>query len=442
MAEAASPDVHIRLGGQFGYQNAHIHTSKVLGTGSYGSVVKATLDHLPCAAKILHIIFFRDDDPGAVDFSARFNQECEILRNLKHPCIVQFLCVVQDPHNRRPILLMELMDESLTGFLERAVTSIPYHVQLNITHDIALALAYLHGNNIIHRDLSSNNILLKGGSQTKVTDFGMSKMIEANPRMTRSKITQCPGTPVFMPPEALRSKPRYSNKLDTFSLGVLIIQIVTRAFPAPTDAELVLEDDSAPSGEKIILVPELERRQKDINKVPADHGLLPTAIHCLKDKDKDRPTAAQLCQSLGQLKKAQAYTASQSESQQSRLVQEKEREIARLQEQMRRLSTEKEREQHARETREREVAQLRRQLQTSPPRAPVVTQTQIVTKTISRPKVSIVYKNLCKYFLMYIVHLIKIPYRQCCLYRTGLPLLLHYNNYLCQEYYDDNARPK
>ena len=417
MAEAAvSTDVHISLGGQFGYQNAHIHTSKVLGTGAFGSVVKATLDHLPCAAKILHIIFFRDDDPGAVDFAARFNQECEILRNLKHPCIVQFLGVVQDPNNCRPILLMELMDESLTGFLEGAVTSIPYHVQLNITHDIALALAYLHGNNIIHRDLSSNNILLKGGSQTKVTDFGMSKMIEANPRMTRSKITQCPGTPVFMPPEALRSKPRYSNKLDTFSLGVLIIQIVTHAFPTPTDAELVLEDESSPSGEKIILVPELERRQKDINKVPADHGLLPTAIHCLKDKDKDRPTAAQLCQSLGQLKKAQAYGASQSESQQSRLVQEKEREIARLQEQMRRLSTEKEREQQARE---REVAQLRRQLQTSPPRAPVVTQTQTVTKTISRPEVCIVYK----YFLMYLVHLIKIPYRQCCLYTTGLPLL-------------------
>ena len=420
MAEAAaSTDVHIRLGGQFGYQNAHIHTSKVLGTGSYGSVVKATLDHLPCAAKILHTIFFRDDDPAAVDFAARFNQECEILRNLKHPCIVQFLGVVQDPNNRRAILLMELMDESLTGFLERALTSIPYHVQLNITHDIALALAYLHGNNIIHRDLSSNNILLKGGSQTKVTDFGMSKMIEANPRMTRSKITQCPGTPVFMPPEALRSKPRYSNKLDTFSLGVLIIHIITRTFPTPTDAELVLEDDSAPSGEKIVLVPELERRQKDINKVPADHGLLPTALHCLKDRDKDRPTAAQLCQSLGELKKAQAYTASQSESQQSRLVQElrqkdeeKEIEIARLQEQMRRLSTEKEQEQQARE---REVAQLRRQLQTSPPRAPAVTQTQTVTKTISRPKVSI---NLCKYFLMYlynytykasyIVHLIKI----------------------------------
>ncbi|CAI8033551.1 Probable serine/threonine-protein kinase kinX [Geodia barretti] len=300
---ATSADVHVHLGGQFGYQNVHVHTSKVLGTGSYGSVVKATLDHLPCAAKILHTVFFRDDDPGAADFAARFDQECDILRALKHPCIVQFLGVVQDPSSRRPILLMELMEESLTGFLERAMTSLPYHVQVNITHDIALALAYLHGNSIIHRDLSSNNILLRGGgSQAKVTDFGMSKMVEANPRMTRSKITQCPGTPVFMPPEALRAKPRYSDKLDTFSLGVVTVQIITRCFPTPTDAEIVVEDETSPTGEKILPVPELQRRQRDIGKVPPDHGLLPTALHCLKDRPRDRPSAAQLCQSLGQLK--------------------------------------------------------------------------------------------------------------------------------------------
>ena len=206
MAESA--DIHINLCGHFGYQNAHIHTSKILGTGSYGSVVKATLDYLPCAAKILHTIFFQDDDPGAVDFATRFELECNILRDLKHPYIIQFLGVVQDPTHRRPILLMELMDESLTHFLEHSPSSIPYHTQVNITYDIAQALAYLHSNCIIHRDLSSNNILLKGGIQAKVTDFGISKIVDANPGMTRNKDTQCPGTPSFMPPEALRAKPR------------------------------------------------------------------------------------------------------------------------------------------------------------------------------------------------------------------------------------------
>ena len=380
MAEAT--DIHIHLRGQFGYQNLHVHTSKVLGTGSYGSVVKATLDHLPCAAKILHTIFFRSDDPGAVDFAARFDQECAILRELKHPCIVQFLGVVQDPTNRRPILLMELMEESLTGFLERSATSLPYHIQVNITHDIALALVYLHGNNIIHRDLSSNNVLLNAGSRTKVTDFGMSKMVEANPRMTRSKITQCPGTPVFMPPEALRAKPRYSDKLDTFSLGVLMVQIITRIFPAPTDAEIVLEDDSAPTGEKIILIPELERRKKDMDKVPSTHTLLPIALHCLKDRDRERPTAAQLCQRLEQLKAAQAYTASEAENRRPSL--EQAAEIARLQEQMRQLATEKEQQQ---QTKEREVAELRRQLQTSQT-APAQKK---VVRSVSKPEVILLH---------------------------------------------------
>ena len=377
---ATSPDVHVHLGGQFGYQNVHVHTSKVLGTGSYGSVVKATLDHLPCAAKILHTVFFRDDDPGAVDFAARFDQECDILRALKHPCIVQFLGVVQDPSSRRPILLMEVMEESLTGFLERAMTSLPYHVQVNITHDIAQALAYLHGNSIIHRDLSSNNILLRGGgSQAKVTDFGMSKMVEANPRMTRSKITQCPGTPAFMPPEALRSKPRYSDKLDTFSLGVVTVQIITRCFPTPTDAEIVVEDDSEPTGQRVTLVPELQRRQRDIGKVPPDHGLLPTALHCLKDRPRDRPSAAQLCRSLGQLKTAGAYTASEAEDQGRR----QEAEIVRLQEQMKQLATEKDR---LASQKQREIAELRSQLQTSH-KPPV--QQGMEAMTVSRPKASI-----------------------------------------------------
>ena len=113
---------------------------------------------------------------------------------------------------------MELMDENLTRFLERLTGPLPYHSQLNICHDVALALAYLHSNAIIHRDLSSNNVLLIGeGSRAKVTDFGMSKLMDMNPRMT--PLTQVPGTPAYMPPEALLASPQYSSKLDCFSHG-------------------------------------------------------------------------------------------------------------------------------------------------------------------------------------------------------------------------------
>ena len=346
-------DICIELHGQFGYQCVQVHPSQTLGSGSYGSVVKATLDHLPCAAKILHQIFFRSEDPGQEDFAARFDQECRLLRDLKHPCIVQFLGLVQDPHNHRPILLMELMEESLTHFLEHTHNPLPYYIQVNITHDITLALAYLHTNQVIHRDLSSNNVLINAGSRAKVTDFGMSKIVDANPRMTCSRITQCPGTLAYMPPEALRAKPRYSDKLDTFSTGVLIIQMISRKFPAPTDAEIIMEDPTAPTGEKIVLIPELERRRDDINKVPSSHPLLPIARRCLKDRDKDRPSSAQLCQSMDELKAAPGYEESKRESQQQ---------IAMLPQTRASLEAREKEVEELRQAKEREVAELRRQL--------------------------------------------------------------------------------
>ena len=179
----------------------------------------------------------------------------------------------------------------------------------------------------------------------------MLKAVGTNTRMTQSRVTQCPGTPAFMPPEARRSEPRYSDKLDVFSLGVLIVQIITCKFPAPTVAEIVMEDDSSPTGVRIIPVPELERRKDDIDKIPSDHALLPIALHCLKDRDRERPTAAQLCQRLGQLKTAQAYTASERESQARRASveqqlrqkeEEKTTENAQLREKMSQLTTEEE----------------------------------------------------------------------------------------------------
>ena len=284
-----------------------IHTGQVLGSGSYGNVVKADLDHKPCAAKILHRLLVDSQDPGVVDFIARFSQECDILRNLSHFNIVKFLGVVQDPNTNKPIILMELLRESLTHFLEDSKNDVMYHMQVEISHHIALAVSHLHKEGILHRDLSSNNVLLNASYQAKVTDFGMSKIAAYNPTMTRSKVTQCPGTLVYMPPEALSPQPRYSDKIDSFSIGVLLLQIATRRFPTPTAAAIVKEDANSPSGEIYIPVSETERRKSDIEKLPSSHGFLPVIRECLKDKSKDRPTSDQICCSLGQLKSTTQY---------------------------------------------------------------------------------------------------------------------------------------
>ena len=317
LAEEEGPltNREINLRNFFGYKHVLIQPSEEIGNGSYGRVIKAKLDGLPCAAKLLHHTFFTSNDPNVADFIRRFKQECRILRHLKHPCIVQFLGALEDPRprsNRRPILLMELMDQSLTHFLESRQRALSYHVQVNLTHDITLALDYLHGNGIQHRDLSSNNILLTAGSRAKLTDFGMSKMVDLNPRMSRNKLTECPGTLAYMPPEALVKGPAYSDKIDVFSTGVLVIQIITRSFPKPSDPHKRVQDAKY-KGAILIPVPELERRKNDLRGVFLTHPLRPIALECIKDEEKERPTAADLCQRLVRLKSTPEYGDSNSQ---------------------------------------------------------------------------------------------------------------------------------
>ena len=175
--------------------------------------------------------------------------------------------------------------------------------------DVALALAYLHLNGIVHRDLSSNNVLvMSAGVRAKVTDFGMSKLIDVNPRMT--PLTQCPGGTVYMPPEALTTPPQYSDKLDCFSHGVLTIQLITREFPKPGHAHTRVEDPSHPNEQLLRQVPEAERRKNHIDLIEAGHTLLPLALECLKTRGSERPSAEQMCGTLQVLRREHRYTHS------------------------------------------------------------------------------------------------------------------------------------
>ena len=279
---------------EYAFRSVELYKTETLGTGSYGAVCKAKCDELICAAKLLYPVLFemqpQAPEPGKEHRQPfrRFELECRFLSRINHPNIVQYLGTYRDPDTNAPVLLMELMDESLTHFLESSPGLVPYHVQVNLCYDIAQALAFLHSNGIIHRDLSSNNVLLIAGSRAKVTDFGMSKF--ADIAATRlATMTMCPGTPAFMSPEALNEPPVYTEKLDNLSLGVVIVQIVTRKFPKPTDRFQVMQlvDPRFPTRllQAQVPVPEAERRHAHISLVDPTHPLLPIALHCLKDKE-------------------------------------------------------------------------------------------------------------------------------------------------------------
>ena len=161
---------------EFTYHNIELYKYESLGSGSYGGVCKDKCDGLLCAAKIMHPTLFDLRDPGTESYLRKFKEECQLLSLARHPNVVQYLATCYDPDTRLPILLMELCDESLTAFLERSPGPLYYHIQLNLCHDISLALVYLHSNGLIHRDLTGNNVLMIAGTRAKITDFGMSKI--------------------------------------------------------------------------------------------------------------------------------------------------------------------------------------------------------------------------------------------------------------------------
>ena len=303
---------------KIGFKTVQLLKDQTLGIGSYGKVCKAKCDDLLCGAKLIHETLF---DPTAQQLVARqrehrlpmrrFEQECEFLRTIRHPNIVQYLEICRDPDTGLPALLMELMDDSLTHFLESSPQPIPYHIQVNICHDVGRALSFLHSNGIVHRDLSSNNALLIGNVRAKVTDFGMARLGDQNPRATQLTFTMCPGTDVYMPPEAVQDKPMYTEKIDCFSFGVIVIQIVTCEFPKPGDCRKKIQFNQ-PGLPPIVEVPisEIERRQNHIGEINPNHTLLQVALDCLKDRDVERPSAQQLCERVAALKEDPQYSES------------------------------------------------------------------------------------------------------------------------------------
>ena len=312
---------------EFTYHNIELYKSESLGGGSYGLVYKAKCDGLLCAAKIMHPTLFDLCDPGADSYLRKFHEECHLLSLARHPNVVKYLATYYDPDTRLPVLLMELCDESLTAFLERSPGPLSYHIQLNICLDIALALVYLHSNGLIHRDLTGNNVLMIAGTRAKITDFGMSKFVTGNPRITA--LTLCPGNLLYMSPEALDEAKSYTAKLDIFSFGVIVIQILTRQFPNPTDRFRIVqasqneEDDE----EVCVLVPETERRQAHLQLIPDTHSLKPLALQCLKKRESLRPSALQLSERLCELKHAPQYTESMNQAHNSSEIQQLEQQL-------------------------------------------------------------------------------------------------------------------
>ena len=269
-------------------------TGREVGHGSYAVVKELEYHGLKCVGKKIHGILFESATPHEkAAMLERFAGECELLAGLHHPCIVQFLGVWYEQGSWLPVLVMEYLHTTLSACLERYGV-LPEEISYGILRDVALGLCFLHERSpvIMHRDLSANNVLLTSNMNAKISDLGVAKILNLTPaRMTQMTQTKAPGTPCYMPPEALTAKPKYITKIDIYSYGVLIIHTLCGRWPFPDDV-LFRPDPQNPDA--TIPASEVERRTEYLQEIGNDHPLMAMIHQCLSNIPAQRPEAPAL----------------------------------------------------------------------------------------------------------------------------------------------------
>ena len=201
-------------------------TDEVLGQGAWGEVRVAEFRGLRVAAKFIHEVILSDYN------RSQFHREMSIASRVRHPNLVQFIGAVVEGN---PILLSELMPISLTKQLMKG--RLTCRQVLSIAIDTALALNYLHQlkpDHIIHRDLSSSNILLEHTGldtwRAKVSDFGSANFASLIQK------SENPGNPVYSAPEA-HCPAQHSPRMDSYSLSIVLTEMCCHQAPALTPTE-------------------------------------------------------------------------------------------------------------------------------------------------------------------------------------------------------------
>ena len=166
-------------------------TDKCLGRGGWGIVVEGKYCGCAVAVKKIHDLILSNHNRSL------FVREMNIASRCRHPCLLQFIGATNDEGS--PLFVTELMETSLRALLKRPLSATELFV---ISLDVARALNYLHQKQpspIIHRDISSANVLLwRQGDQwrAKVSDYGTANFM-------RHTMTVAPGAPIYSAPEAV-----------------------------------------------------------------------------------------------------------------------------------------------------------------------------------------------------------------------------------------------
>lgn len=216
---------------QIGESIGHYQIVEELGDGGNGRVLK--VQHLITrrreAMKIL-----ANGRPSSQEYAHRVLREIRLQASLHHPNIAAVLNAFWLEDDL--VMIMELIDGvTLQKILERRRLNIDQ--SLNLIRQVLNALTYAHANGVIHRDVSTANIIVCEDGRVKLTDFGLAKGA-ADLNITESG--GMVGSPYYISPEQVRGNTATDQRSDIYSTGVVLYELLTGSRPFEADSTFML----------------------------------------------------------------------------------------------------------------------------------------------------------------------------------------------------------
>ena len=274
-------------------------TGKVLGSGTYGSVIELTSAGETVAGKV----FKMSSSVNLQTIALRVCGELSTMMQLHHLNIVQCKGVSLLTDQPLPVLLMEQMMSSLHDYLlQTDKSNLSVERKVSILRDTASGLDYLHSQTpaIIHQDLTAKNVLLDSQLRAKIADFGNSRIMDLDPEATPETMANLPGTLEYMPPEAQGGSVPYDPSLDVFSFGHLSLFTVTQ-----TPVQLLPATYPDQSTEKVHGRSEVKRHKGAVEAaeqlLSENHSLVSVMKQCLHNNPAQRPRTGELVTRLQQV---------------------------------------------------------------------------------------------------------------------------------------------